>query len=97
MGKLQNLLCFCFKKYFYLQFKKTQMKDSKETNPSHFPFDKANYFIMIAGLVLLVLGFLIMASDKERYGFGFMGITLGPIVLLLGFMVQFVAIFYKKK
>lgn len=62
-----------------------------------FPFDRANYFIMIFGLLLIVLGFIIMASDKEPYGFGFLGITLGPIVLLLGFLVQFVAIFYKSK
>ncbi|KOY84927.1 hypothetical protein AD998_01060 [bacterium 336/3] len=62
-----------------------------------FPFDKANYIIMIVGLLLLLLGFVIMASDKERYGFGFMGITLGPIVLLLGFLTQFIAIFYKSK
>jgi uncharacterized membrane protein len=62
-----------------------------------FPFDKANYIIMIVGLILLLLGFVIMASDKERYGFGFMGITLGPIVLLFGFLTQFIAIFYKSK
>ncbi|MFN3316629.1 MAG: DUF3098 domain-containing protein [Raineya sp.] len=52
---------------------------------------------MIVGLGLLVVGFIVMASDKEQYGFGFLGITLGPIILLLGFLVQFLAIFYKPK
>lgn len=45
----------------------------------------------------MILGFIIMANDSEPYGFGFMGLTLGPIILMLGFLIQFVAIFYKPK
>ncbi len=71
------------------------MNKSTQNNP--FPFDKANYLIMIIGLGLLAIGFIVMASDKEQYGFGFLGITLGPILLLLGFLVPFLAIFYKSK
>ena len=52
---------------------------------------------MIVGMVVLALGFLIMSSDSEPYGFGFLGLTLGPIVLMTGFLIQFVAIFYKPK
>ena len=52
---------------------------------------------MLIGLAFLFIGFFIMTIDKEPYGFGFFGITLGPIIVLLGFMVQFVAIFYKSK
>lgn len=62
-----------------------------------FAFKKINYMIMIAGVLIMVLGFIIMSSDNQPYGFGFMGLTLGPIVLMLGFLTQFVAIFYKKK
>jgi len=60
-------------------------------------FSKINYFIMIGGVILLALGFFIMTLDKEPYGFGFLGITLGPIIVMLGFLTQFVAIFYKPK
>lgn len=60
-------------------------------------FSKVNYMIMIAGVVVLVIGFLIMTMDKEPYGFGFLGLTLGPIVVMLGFLIQFVAIMYKQK
>lgn len=60
-------------------------------------FSKANYMIMIAGVVLLVVGFTIMTMDSEPYGFGFLGLTLGPIVVMLGFITEFVAIFYKAK
>ncbi|SNT26457.1 Protein of unknown function [Ekhidna lutea] len=60
-------------------------------------FNKANYIIMITGVVVLALGFIIMTMDTEPYGFGFLGLTLGPIVVMLGFIIQFVAIFYKPK
>jgi hypothetical protein len=60
-------------------------------------FSKENYYIMILGVVVIALGFIIMMLDKEMYGFGFLGLTLGPLVVLAGFGIQFWAIFYKKK
>ncbi|MEO9965090.1 MAG: DUF3098 domain-containing protein [Reichenbachiella sp.] len=60
-------------------------------------FQKINYMIMLAGIVVLILGFFIMTLDTEPYGFGFLGLTLGPIVVLLGFAIEFVAILYKPK
>lgn len=60
-------------------------------------FTKANYMIMIAGVVLLIIGFTIMTMDTEPYGFGFLGLTLGPIIVMLGFITEFVAIFFKPK
>lgn len=52
---------------------------------------------MVIGLFILVLGFTIMALDTAPYGFGFMGITLSPIVVLAGFIVEIVAILYSPK
>ena len=66
-------------------------------NRNNFAFGKKNYLIMFVGLVVLAIGFIIMTMDKEQYGIGFMGITLGPIVVLAGFAIEFVAIFYKDK
>lgn len=60
-------------------------------------FKKENYTIMLVGIGILILGFTTMALDKEAYGFGFLGLTLGPIILIVGFAVQFWAIFYKSK
>ncbi|MCS6821494.1 MAG: DUF3098 domain-containing protein [Microscillaceae bacterium] len=60
-------------------------------------FDKQNYLIMLAGIALILTGFIIMSLDKEPFGFGFLGLTLGPIILFTGFMTQFLAIFYKKR
>ena len=36
-------------------------------------------------------------ADTEQYGFGFYGITLGPIVMVIGFIVEFFAIWAKDK
>ncbi len=62
-----------------------------------FAFTKMNYIIMIGGLILLGIGFFVMTLDTEDYGFGFLGLTLGPIIVMLGFLSQFVAILYKPK
>ena len=48
--------------------------------------------LMIIGVLLLIVGFIIMSIDKEPYGFGFLGLTLGPLVVFVGFMVEIVAI-----
>ncbi|MDB9929995.1 DUF3098 domain-containing protein [Cyclobacteriaceae bacterium] len=62
-----------------------------------FAFKKINYLIMTSGIALILLGFVIMSLDQETYGFGFLGLTLGPIIVFSGFMIQFVAILYKSK
>jgi ABC-type multidrug transport system fused ATPase/permease subunit len=67
------------------------------SSTSKFAFQKTNYLIMLAGIVVLIIGFYIMTIDSEPYGFGFLGLTLGPIIVFLGFVMQFVAIFYKGK
>lgn len=59
------------------------------------PFDRTNYLIMIAGVVTIFLGFFIMSLDKEEFGFGFLGLTLGPIVVMAGFLIEFWAILRK--
>lgn len=62
-----------------------------------FAFGKKNYILMLAGLVVLAIGIIIMTMDTEPYGFGFKGIILGPIVIMIGFIVEFFAIFIKDK
>jgi len=49
---------------------------------------------MAAGVILLAFGFTIMALDKDPYGFGFMGITLSPIIVLAGFITEIFAIMH---
>lgn len=61
------------------------------------PFSKKNYQFMIAGIATLVIGFTIMSIDKEPFGFGFLGLTLGPIVVMTGFIIGIFAILYTPK
>lgn len=73
------------------------MKENLETKENKITiFGKKNYTIMLAGLAVMVLGLVIMSIDKEQYGFGFFGLTLGPSILMIGFVIQFFAIFAKK-
>ncbi len=60
-------------------------------------FDKINYQLMIAGVVVILIGFIIMTMETGEYGIGFLGLTLGPVVVLLGFALEFAAILYKRK
>ncbi len=59
------------------------------------PFGKKNYKTMLAGILLLIVGFIIMSIDSEPFGFGFMGLTLGPIIVMTGFITEIVAILQK--
>ena len=52
---------------------------------------------MIIGVVIIFMGFFIMTLDNEEYGYGVLGLTLGPIIVLFGFIFEFFAIFYKGK
>ena len=61
------------------------------------PFNSKNYKLMIIWIVIIVTGFVIMSVDGEEYGYGFLGLTLGPLVVLFGFVFQFFAIFHKGK
>lgn len=59
------------------------------------PFGKKNYQLMVIGLVIIVTGFTIMSLDSEPHGFGFLGLTLGPLVAVAGFLFEIYAILHK--
>jgi hypothetical protein len=58
------------------------------------PFGKKNYQWMVIGIVTLVIGFTLMSLDSAPYGFGFLGLTLGPLVVMAGFIVEIYAILH---
>lgn len=64
---------------------------------SKLAFGKTNYILMIAGIITLTIGFIVMTLDQEQYGFGFLGLTLGPIIVMLGFILEIFAILFKSK
>ena len=52
---------------------------------------------MAIGFAVIALGFIIMTLDKDPHGFGFFGITLSPIIVVTGFVLEVFAILYTPK
>jgi uncharacterized membrane protein len=58
-------------------------------------FGKKNYQILIGAIVVIVIGFILMTLETGEYGFGTLGLTVGPMTVLAGFILVFWAILYK--
>ncbi len=78
----------------------------KAVDNSHpvFAFGKENYILMLVGLGLIVLGFILMngggSKDPNVFNeemFDFRRLTLAPILVLVGFGVEIVAIMKRPK
>lgn len=73
---------------------------AKDKNPALPFFDRTNYILMVAGLVLLALGFILMAGGKStdptqfnvKEVYGTWRITVAPILIVLGFGIEIAAI-----
>lgn len=83
-------------------------KDLKKNNENEvsftFVFDKINYIIMIAGVVLLALGYIFLcgggSDDPNVFNpamFNARRLYVAPILILLGLVVEIIAIMYKGK
>ena len=75
-----------------------------EENTKVLPFTKMNYILVLVGIAVIALGMILMigggSDDPDVFNpkmFDFQHITLAPILVLAGFVVEIVAIFYKKK
>jgi len=67
-------------------------------------FTKKNYYILLAGIILICLGYILMIGGKSDDPnvfnpaiFNFQRITLAPIVCLIGFVTIIVAIMWRPK
>lgn len=75
------------------------------SNETPFIFDRTNYYIMIAGIVVILIGFVLMSggatSDPNVFPkeelYSFRRITLAPIVVLIGFAIEIYAILKRPK
>lgn len=61
------------------------------------PFGRKNYQWMIIGVLTLMVGFIVMSLDNKQHGFGFLGLTLGPIIVMAGFVIEIYAILHRPK
>lgn len=64
---------------------------------NNFPLDKSRIYILLLGIIIIFLGLFVMTLDKEEFGMGFLGITLGPIIVLLGVIIPIFSLFKLKK
>jgi len=70
-----------------------------------FLFSKENYLIMIGGVVVIIIGFLLMtgvANDNPAVFpkdeiYSFRRITLAPVVVMIGFLIEVYAILKRPK
>jgi len=77
--------------------------NNTKSKSSLFLFDKTSYLIMIGGLALILLGFALMAGGKSPDPhvfnadevYSFRRITLAPIMIIGGFVVEVIAIMRK--
>lgn len=71
---------------------------------SEFALEKINYMIIGVGVALIVIGFVLMSGGRvedpnvfNEEIFSFRRITLAPVIVLLGFMVNIYGILKKPK
>lgn len=60
---------------------------------SNMPLGSRDIKILLAGIAIMVVGFIVMTLDKEEFGFGFLGLTLGPVLVLVGIIIPIFALF----
>jgi fumarate reductase subunit C len=66
-------------------------------NQSNMPLGSKDITILLVGICIMLVGFFVMTLDKEEFGFGFLGITLGPIVVLVGIIIPVFSLFKWKR
>ena len=80
-----------------------EKKATTDTQPM-FAFGKDNYRLLLIGLGMIVLGFILMigggSDDPNKFNdaiFDFQRLTLAPILILSGYVVEIFAIMKKPK
>tara|TARA_B100000609_G_C17158763_1_gene404961 strand:+ start:483 stop:704 length:222 start_codon:yes stop_codon:yes gene_type:complete len=70
----------------------------------NFTFGKKNYQLLIAGVIVMAIGFVLMSGggseDPNVFSdaiFNTQRLTIGPILILTGLVIEIFAILYKPK
>ncbi len=58
-------------------------------------FSRANYLLLLVGLVIIAVGYIIMRMENEVDGF--ISLYIAPILILGGYLEIMYAIFYQPK
>ena len=81
------------------------MSEKKTTSTSQGLFDKQNLKLMLIGAVVIAIGMALMVGGKssdpavfnENEVYSFTRITVAPILIIAGLVIEIVAIFKKPK
>ena len=86
------------------QKEKIQSAKKSASPQTDFAFGKINYTLMLTGVGLIIFGFMLMAGggsdDPKVFNpeiFSFRRITLAPIIIMAGFVLNIYAIVKKAK
>lgn len=85
--------------------KKASGVSSRKSNERIFPFTRENYIYMLIGLGVILLGYLLMIGGRSPNPdqfhpdqvYSFRRITLSPIIIIIGFLIEVYAIMKKPK
>ena len=84
--------------------KSIDAKPTEAVKEKEMPFGKLNYILVLVGIAFIALGFILMigggSDDPDVFNekmFDFQHITLSTILILAGFVVEIIAIFWKGK
>lgn len=82
----------------------TEKKKAAPTKQEEFAFGKYNYYLMFVGIAFIAIGFILMigggSDDPDVFSeevFSFRRITLAPILILIGYIIEIFAIMKKNK
>lgn len=82
----------------------TAVKAAVVVKTGEFAFGKENYRLLLIGLAFIVLGFILMigggSKDPAVFNpaiFDFQRITLAPVLVLIGYIIELFAIMKKPK
>ncbi|HXK81561.1 MAG TPA: DUF3098 domain-containing protein [Bacteroidales bacterium] len=83
---------------------KTAQKQTDKSEELNFALGKENYILLIIGFAIIIIGFILMSGGKAEDPavfseeiFNFRRITLAPLVVLFGFIIEIFAIMKKPK
>lgn len=61
------------------------------------PLGSKEIKILLLGIGIMLVGFFVMTLDREEFGFGFLGLTLGPLLVLVGIIIPVFSLFKWKR
>jgi len=89
-------ICIDYQKTDIAPMSKEKSTRKESSTPQQFVFGKENYYLMIASVATIIVGFTLMTGSEGDI-FDFRRLTLAPIVVLAGFVIGIFAIMRKSK